>query len=136
MPEDNPNVTSEMKYRKLPINWLPTEFRLIEKIAQDEYFGCKAQYIRRCVAADLRHRGLVGQQGQGELFPEFEEVQLEKRKVGVLWKNLPSYVPVKDNRLYVDPPRKFSGFSSGLRRNIGIACWFTKKKRESQDNLL
>ena len=29
----------------------------------------------------------------------------------------------------IDPPRKYSGFSSGLKRNSWVLKWFQKKKR-------
>ena len=129
MTEERPNLIADKKYRKFPVNWLPKEFEIIERIAQKEYFGIKAQYIRRAVQEDLHRRGLLGSEGQIELFPEYAPIQLEKRKIGVKWVNRPSTTP------WIDPPRKFMGFLGGLRRNSYKYRWFAKKSREYQDQL-
>lgn len=125
MSEVEYNRTSEEKYRKFPVNWLPDEFIIIKAIANEEYNGCVAQYIRRTVKRDLRERGLIGPNAQTELFREYIPVQVERHRIGVRLVRGPACE-------FPDPPRKFMGFVGGLKRNSYVYRWFmgkTEKKR-------
>jgi len=121
---DNPNITAADRYRKFPVNWLPDEFNLMQKIADTEYQGVLAQYIRRTIKKDLRARGLIQPNGQIELFDEIKPMeQMERHQQGV--KRV-----FKPEGFYVDPPRRYSGFLAGLNRNKGVARWFQERKKQ------
>jgi hypothetical protein len=122
------NVTAESKYRKFPVNFDPEEFKIIQRIAEVEYSGCKAQYLRRTIQKDLRARGLLGPNTQIELFREYEPIVVEKHKIGVKWQNRPASE-------YVDPTRKFMGFRAGLNRSINVGIWFKKKNEQHRNSL-
>jgi len=126
MEESGFNQIAENKYRKFPVNWLPEEFNIIQRIATEEYNGVVAQYIRRTIKRDLRQRGLVGPNAQAELFREYVPVQVEKHKIGVKWANRPAIE-------YPDPPKKYMGFIGGLRRNQFVYRWFAKKAQRVKE---
>jgi len=128
MPEVEFNKIAELKYRKFPVNWLPDEFRAIKKVANDEYFGVVAQYIRRTVKCDLKARGLIGSDAQAELFKEYAPIRVERTRIGVKWANRPAIEE------YNGPPRRFTGFMAGLRKNKGVALWFRKRQRQWQES--
>lgn len=142
---DNPNRTSEDRYRKFPVNWLPEEFIIIEKIAKEEYQGIIAQYIRRTIKKDLRSRGLIGPNEQIELFVEpVKEImpfqQVEHKKIGSKWFNwVSSRIPDPPRKvIYVDPPRRYPGFLGGLNRYKNYACWYHQQHKNylaAQSNL-
>ena len=122
------NKIAELKYRKFPVNWLPDEFLAMKQIANEEYFGVVAQYIRRTVKRDLKARGMIGSDAQTELFGEYAPIRVEKTRIGVKWANRPAIEE------YGGPPRRYSGFMAGLRKNKGVALWFKKRQRQWLDS--